>query len=115
MKRLFPIVLTVRLSAGCTAPVQDGSYRQVDINEAIAMMEKETSYIILDVRTIEEFAEGHIPGAINIPNEDIGTAEIPVCCRSGNRSKQTSKKLVGLGYPNVVKFGGIAAYTGKVE
>ena len=74
------------------------------------MMEKESGYIILDVRTKEEFAQKHIPGAINIPNEAIGAAEIPelpnkdqmilVYCRSGNRSKQASKKLAALGYTN---------------
>ena len=69
--------------------------------------------------------EGHIPGAINIPNESIGTeeiAELPdkdqtiyVYCRSGNRSKQASQKLVDLGYTNVIEFGGIIDYSGEIE
>ena len=87
------------------------------------MMEEESGYIILDVRTAEEFAQKHIPGAMNIPNEVIGAgpiAELPdknqlilVYCRSGNRSKQASEKLVRLGYTNVVEFGGIIAWPGE--
>ena len=89
----------------------------------IAMMEEENNYIILDVRTPEEFSDKHIPDAINIPNETIGTAEIPelpdkaqlilVYCRSGNRSKQASDKLANLGYTNIVEFGGINDWPGE--
>ena len=87
------------------------------------MMEEESGYIILDVRTPEEISDKHIPGAINIPNETIGTTEIPelpkkdqlilVYCRSGNRSKQASKKLAALGYTNIVEFGGINDWPGE--
>ena len=87
------------------------------------MMDEESGYIILDVRTPEEFADKHIPGAINIPNETIGTDEILelpdkdqlilVYCRSGNRSKQASEKLVALGYTNIVEFGGINDWPGE--
>ena len=87
------------------------------------MMDEESGYIILDVRTPEEFAGKHIPGAVNIPNETIGTTEIPelpdraqlilVYCRSGNRSKQASEKLVALGYTNIVEFGGINDWPGE--
>ena len=93
------------------------------MDEAIALMEKESDYVILDVRTAEEFADKHIPGAINIPNEIIGSADIPelpdkhqlilVYCRSGKRSKQASEKLVALGYTNVVEFGGINSWPGE--
>ena len=99
------------------------SYMQISIEEAVSMMEKETDYIILDVRTAEEFTEKHIPNAINIPNETIGTeelAELPdknqlilVYCRSGNRSKQASEKLVALGYTKIYEFGGINDWTGE--
>lgn len=102
---------------------QDGSYTQISMEEAVAMMQEETGYIILDVRTAEEFAEKHIPDAINIPNEVIGTEEISelpdkeqlilVYCRSGNRSKQASEKLAALGYTNVYEFGGIRDWTGE--
>ena len=123
MKKLFPLVLAVLLLAGCAAPAEAGSYRQINMDEAITMMAEETGYIILDVRTAEEYAQGHIPGAINIPNETIGTGEIPelpdkdqlilVYCRSGNRSKQASEKLVKLGYTNIVEFGGINDWPGE--
>ena len=94
------------------------------MQEAVGMMEKEEDYIILDVRTEQEFAAGHIPGAILVPNETIGTKEIPqlpdkdqlimVYCRSGNRSKQASFKLVQLGYTNIVEFGGINSWPGEI-
>ena len=89
------------------------------------MMETEKNYIILDVRRADEYASGHIPGAINVANESIGTLEIPelpdkaqlilVYCRSGNRSKQASEKLVKLGYTNIVEFGGINDWAGEIE
>ena len=92
-------------------------------DEAMAIMESEDNYIILDVRTPEEYAERHIPDAINVPNENIGSdpvAELPdkdrlilVYCRSGNRSKQASEKLAALGYTNIVEFGGINSWTGE--
>ena len=123
MKRILPIFLAALLLAGCAAPTEEITYRQVNMDEAITMMEEDSGYIILDVRTPEEFADKHIPGAINIPNETIGTAEIPelpdkdqlilVYCRSGNRSKQASEKLVALGYTNIVEFGGINDWPGE--
>lgn len=122
MKKLFPILMVMLLLVGCNAPAGSGSYRQINGSDAIAMMEEETDYIILDVRTAEEFKEKRIPGAINIPNETIGTEEIPelpdkeqlilVYCRSGNRSKQASEKLAALGYTNIIEFGGINDWPG---
>ena len=124
MRKLIPFLLSLLLLAGCAAPVeQESNYRQIDMDEAIAIMESESDYIILDVRTTEEFADKHIPDAINIPNETIGTEDIPelpdkdqlilVYCRSGNRSKQASDKLAGLGYTNIVEFGGINDWPGE--
>ena len=123
MKKVLPILLAVLLLVGCAAPAAENSYRQISMTDAVTMMEEETGYIILDVRTPEEFADKHIPGAINIPNETISTEEIPelpnkdqlilVYCRSGNRSKQASEKLVALGYTNIVEFGGINDWPGE--
>ena len=124
MKKFITLLLSVLFLAGCALPAgQEVSYRQINMDEAITMMEEESSYIILDVRTPEEFAEKHIPGAINIPNETISTEEIPelpdkdqlilVYCRSGNRSKQASEKLAALGYTNIVEFGGINDWPGE--
>ena len=126
MKKFIPLLLSLLFLAGCSLPGrQEGSYRQISMDEAITMMEEESGYIILDVRTPEEFVDKHIPGAINIPNETIGTEKIPqlpdkdqlilVYCRSGNRSKQASEKLVALGYTNIVEFGGINDWPGEIE
>ena len=100
------------------------TYRQISMDEAVIMMQNGHDYIILDVRTPEEFAEGHIPDAINIPNETIGATEIPelpdknqrilVYCRSGRRSKEAAEKLADLGYTNIVEFGGIMDWQGEV-
>ena len=100
------------------------TYRQITMAEAVIMMQEESDYILLDVRRPDEFAEGHIPNAINVANETIGTEEIPelpdkdqlimVYCRSGRRSKEASEKLVALGYTNIVEFGGILDWTGEV-
>ena len=124
--RLFLILLIVLLLTGCAVSTdKDVTYTQITMSEAVEMMEIESDYIILDVRRPDEFATGHIPNAINIPNESIGTDEISelpdkdqlilVYCRSGNRSKQASQKLVKLGYSNVVEFGGINDWKGKIE
>ena len=126
IKRLLPFVLSIMLLSACTAPgASGGSYRQITMDEAVEMMKKESGYIILDVRRPDEYAKGHIPGAINLPNESIGTAEIPelpdkaqlilVYCRSGRRSKEASEKLVKLGYTNIVEFGGILDWKGEIE
>jgi len=124
MKKFIPLLLSLLLLAGCAVPVeQEVSYRQISMDEAITMMKEEKDYIILDVRTVEEFSDKHIPGAINVPNEAIGTENVPelpdkdqlilVYCRSGNRSKQASEKLAALGYTNIVEFGGINDWPGE--
>ena len=97
---------------------QEGTtYEQITPDEAKALMDSEEGYIILDVRTPEEFAERHIEGAILIPDYEIGEkAEsiltdkdqlILVYCRSGRRSKNAANELVALGYTNIKEFGGI--------
>ncbi len=123
MKRIMPLLMALLLLAGCGAQPEESTYRQITAEEAAAMMEEESSYLILDVRTAGEYSEKHIPGAINVPNETIGNQDIPelpdkeqlilVYCRSGNRSKQAAEKLVKLGYTNIVEFGGIHDWTGE--
>lgn len=116
---------------GCTTEKTQGEnemgFKSITMNEAklIFASEEKGDYIILDVRRKDEFESGHIPEAINIANEDIGTeilAELPdvdkciyVYCRSGNRSKQASEKMVQAGYTNIVEFGGILDWTGEIE
>lgn len=127
---LLSVILTI-IIAGCSmeapnpAISDDLGYTQISTEEAVIMMAEEDGYVILDVRTPEEFQEKHIAGAINIPNEEIGTEPIDqladldqlilVYCRSGNRSKQASEKLAALGYTNVYEFGGINDWTGETE
>ena len=125
MKKLIPLLLSALMFTGCagTSNNQTNTYRQITVDEAVTMMTQETGYIILDVRRPDEFAAGHIPNAINVPNESIGTSEIPelpdkdqlimVYCRSGRRSKEASEKLVKLGYTNIVEFGGILDWKGE--
>ena len=125
MKNLFAVILLMFLLAGCAASAEAAGYRRISMDEAVVILEEESGYILLDVRTPSEFAQSRIPGAINIPNETLGAAEIPelpdkdqmilVYCRSGNRSKQASAKLVNLGYTNVVEIGGIIDYHGEIE
>lgn len=126
MKKLIPILLSALMFTGCagTSNHQPNTYRQITMDEAVAMMAQETGYIILDVRRSDEYAAGHIPNAINVPNESIGTDEISelpdkdqlimVYCRSGRRSKEASEKLVKLGYTNIVEFGGILDWKGEI-
>ncbi len=120
------ILLTALLLGGCAAqPTEKASYRQISMDEAITMMAEEENYVILDVRRADEFATGHIPGAINVANESIGSGEIPelpdkdqlilVYCRSGRRSKEASQKLADLGYTNIIEFGGILDWPGEIE
>ena len=125
VKKLVTVILSLMMLTSCSNSAGFGGYRSVSMDEAVKMMESESGYIILDVRRPDEYAEGHIPGAINVANESIGTAEIPelpdksqmilVYCRSGRRSKEASEKLVKLGYTNIVEFGGIRDWKGEIE
>jgi len=113
------------IMSGCGVSKEDAGYTQVSMKEAVEFMADKSDYIILDARTAEEYNTEYIPDAVNVPNENIGQYEIPelpdkgrlimVCCRSGNRSKQASEKLVDLGYTNIVEFGGINDWQGEKE
>lgn len=126
MKKIVLLILLLSCAVtGCRSSENgtDG-YRQISSEEAMELMEKESGYIILDVRTWSEYTEKHIEGAICIPNESIGSSpidELPdkdqlilVYCRSGNRSKKAARKLAELGYTNIVEFGGINSWNGPV-
>ena len=118
-KRFFLMLLTLALPFGCVGCSDGGSatYEQIRGAEAKALMDSESGYIIIDARTQEEYDEGHIPGAILIPEYEIADraeTELPdkdqlilVYCRSGRRSKIAAEELVKLGYANVKEFGGI--------
>lgn len=99
--------------------------KHVSMDDIVQIMEENENYIILDVRTIAEYNEGHIPNAICIPNETIDenvvnklpdkNQMILVYCRSGNRSRQAAEKLKKLGYTNLIEFGGIIDWKGEIE
>ena len=112
-------LLYLLLLSGCSQSetITETNYMQITAKEAKNIMDNETDYIILDVRTEEEFSEGHIDGAILIPDYEIADkAEkiltdkdqlILVYCRSGRRSKLAADSLVTMGYTNIKEFGGI--------
>ena len=113
------MLLTLAFPLGCIGCSDGGSatYEQISGAEAKALMDSESGYIIIDARTQEEYDQGHIPGAILIPEYEIADrAEkelldkdqlILVYCRSGRRSKIAAEELVKLRYTNVKEFGGI--------
>jgi len=123
MKKVKGLVamLIITLSLFGLTACQDGdnnmTYEQITPQQAKEIMDTEQDYIIIDARTEEEFAEGHIEDAILIPEYEIkdrAEKELPdkeqlilVYCRSGRRSKIASEELVKLGYTNVKEFGGI--------
>ena len=131
-KRLVLLVLIIVLfQCGCApgGQVMDGdgmvnSYTQISQETAKEMMDWEDGHVVVDVRRQDEYDAGHIPGAILIPNESIGTEqleELPdldqvilIYCRSGNRSKQAAQKLFDIGYTNVYEFGGIIDWDGEI-
>ena len=126
---IFAALLLLLTACSSGGQVMDGedmvrSYTQISQDEAKQMMQQDDGHVIVDVRRPDEFAAGHIPGAICIPNETIGSdqpEELPdlaqvilVYCRSGNCSKQAAQKLFDMGYTNVYEFGGIIDWTGEV-
>ena len=137
MKKLFWIVLAAVLLTACgqnreetkpteeTPNTQEAVYMNITAQEAKEIMDREEGYVILDTRAQEEYDEGHIPGAILIPHDEIlQKAEslltdkdqlILVYCRSGRRSKLAAEDLHKLGYTNIKEFGGIIDWPYEVE
>jgi len=132
MRRIMTFLAALLLLAGCAAAKPAGAaeagaaeaYKRIDQETAKEMMTRDDGHVIVDVRRPDEYESGHIPGAILIPNESIGTERpealpdteqvILVYCRSGNRSKQAAGKLAAMGYKNIYEFGGIGTWTGDV-
>ena len=128
MKKLLFLLLAVMLLTACAHTKeneQEAAYMNITAEEARQIMDSEEGYVILDVRTQEEYDQGHIPGAIVISHEEIAEkAEevltdkeqlILVYCRSGRRSKIAAEALVELGYTNIKEFGGIIDWPYEVE
>ena len=128
MKKLVFLLLAVMLLTACGQDKENDQgavYVNITAEEAKEIMDTEEGYVILDVRTQEEYDQGHIPGAIVISHEEITEkAEdvltdkeqlILVYCRSGRRSKIAAEALVELGYTNIKEFGGIIDWPYEVE
>lgn len=129
MKKSFMLVLLAALLlAGCgkqTVKTQEAALMNITAEEAKKLMDSESGYVILDVRTEQEYAQGHIPGAILIPDYEISEkAEsvltdkdqlILVYCRSGRRSKNAAAQLEEMGYTRIREFGGILDWPYETE
>ncbi len=117
IKRLVLFLCCLALLSGCAAPNKAAEYKKITPDEAKELMDTRENVILLDVRTKEEFDQGHIPNALLLPNTEIKkqageklpdkNALILVYCRSGNRSKSASEELLAMGYTKVYDFGGI--------
>lgn len=131
-KNIFVILISVLFLVACNAKnsktevVNMNTFKSVSMEEGLKLMAFDKDFILLDVRTPEEFAEGHIPGAVQLTNETFTKEDaekilknknqtIYVYCRSGRRSKQSSQKLIDFGYKNVIEIGGIISYKGNIE
>ena len=116
---------TTLTSTATTNGAKTNEIRHVSMNDIVKIMEENKDCVIVDVRTPDEYKEGHIPNAINIPNETINETVynklkdknqlILIYCRSGSRSRQAAYKMQKLGYTNLVDFGGIINWKGKIE
>jgi rhodanese-related sulfurtransferase len=118
MKKLTIILFTLLLLGGCSG----ASYKTISADKAKSMIENHKLEII-DVRSSEEFAEGHIPNATLIPLDELEQNESKLdknktylmVCRSGNRSSQASDLLANKGYKNIYNLsGGMNEWTGEV-
>ena len=110
--------MTPNSSAAKAKPEKkDLGYRVLSPEEAKARMDANQDLILLDVRTQPEYDDGHIPGAVCLPNEEI-TEDMPIafdrdaeilvyCHDTDHRSAEAAEKLAKMGYTNVADFGGI--------
>ena len=125
-KRVAAVLMAVLVLTGCGREIEkEELYVNITVQEAKKLMDREDGYVILDVRTEEEYAQGHIPGAILIPDyeieqkaEEILTDKnqmILVYCRSGRRSKNAAQALLELGYTDIREFGGIIDWPYEIE
>lgn len=107
------------------SPRPPEAYQRLSMDSLPQYLETSQNFILVDVRSPEEFASGHIPGAVNLPVETLELEldfvltdpeqSILLYCHSGNRSRQAAEKLLGLGWKKVIDFGGIKEWPGPIE
>lgn len=123
MKRLallLALILSVSLVAGCSNSTSAATQKISPQNYVSEYVDGGETHLLVDVRTPQEFAEGHIAGSVNIPLQDLTArmSEIPkdtnavIYCRSGNRSGQAMQILANAGYTKIYDLGGVIAWTG---
>lgn len=113
------------MATGCTASPKPNPIKTISSAQALTMYQQESDLLIIDVRTVAEFKEGHIPNSINVPLDVISNQiasivpnkddQIVIVCRSGNRSAQAANILRDLGYTNIIDMGGILTWNGPIQ
>jgi len=122
MKRVIYIITTILMLVSCSQKI---GYNSVDANKFADIIQKANKIQIVDVRTPDEFSEGHLPGAVNIDVNGTDFAEqikkldkkvpVAVYCRSGRRSKLAADQLINSGYTVTELDGGIISWQGEIE
>ena len=118
MKKIIIVVMIMILVSGCNSNNNEvdnttNSINSITTKEVNTIVKEEKDYIIIDVRTKEEYESGHIKGAINIPVDDINSIDIDknkriiVYCKSGKRSNNAANILLNKGYKYIYDMGGI--------
>lgn len=100
------------------------AFRRTDINEGVRRFKESKGALLLDVRTAQEYAQGHIPGSVNLPLDSIrnivkltkdSDTQLYVHCLSGARSSRATAQLKDMGYERVLNIGGISSWRGELE
>ena len=126
MKKIFFLMIICLLITGCGSDnkMSSNSINTISVDEVKSLVDSfndQDNLVIIDVRTNEEYKEGHIKNSINIPVDNIEKinyrkdTKIVLYCRSGNRSNQAALKLKSLGYENIYDMGGINYWTYDLE
>ncbi len=125
-KSFFPSLILMTCTNFALNADSTTGFKSIPMNEGLQLISKQQNHILLDVRRPDEYAAGHIPGALLLTNETITPKSaqiilpeknqlILVYCRSGRRSKEASAKLASYGYTNIIEIGGIISYSGILE
>ena len=117
-------ILLLGLAILCTGCGIGKPYREMSMDKAAEWMAHESGYLLVDVRFADEYAKGHIPGALLLPLEEIQLGKVDqlpdhdqpilIYCRTGRRAEDAAALLVKMGYRNVYAIGGIFDWTGEI-